>query len=164
MDVFKSCGITTGDNPQTVIDRIVNEKLKHNNQYVVLIIDSNGDVISMYNDWDGLVTNTKALNSNRFNSPVNKGKKITWIGLPENEDEKNEIRIEVIFIKRPSNTNILKRDSYVRNAYENVVTAKVKNIITDQSMVEPYNITYSFVNLKGEREFRTIDPVLTISR
>lgn len=124
--------------------RIEKEKLKKDarrDQYVVLTIDDNGNVINMENDWNN--NNSQVFdpqNPCEFTTPVDIGKTITWMGLSEKDN--NPINIEYVLMNNAKGKQILKSKSYNRGQND-AVTGKVKPRSIRKHDVEYYMIIYS---------------------
>lgn len=155
----------------TIIDkvkaRIILEKKKmellketksnRKDQFVVLRIDSHGAVKSMDNDWNGEVkTSFDTVGERNFITPVSIGKRITWIVMPEKEDD--DITIENIVIKNSSPKQILRNRSYIR-ASKHVVVGRVKNSNISPGDTQGYYLTYT---VNGHAY--VLDPIMEVHR
>jgi hypothetical protein len=150
-----------------VKDRIMKEKKKmilmkeakgsRKDQYVVLRIDSHGVVKSIDNDWNGTVkTSFDVVGESNFITPVNIGKNITWIVMPEKEDD--VITIENVVIKNSAGKQILRNRSYIRGN-KHVVVGRVKNSNISPGDTQEYYLTYS---VNGHAY--VLDPIMEVHR
>ncbi len=95
------------NNARTLIDL---EKDKDRNQYVVLTINDQGEVTQIENDWNAPYS-TGSFDPNKlcdFSTPVNKGKTITWIGIPDPNCKGTKIKIEYVLMNNAKGKQILK--------------------------------------------------------
>lgn len=126
-------------------------------QIVILTIDSDGNVLDIHNEWNSehhekpLFIKSTPCN---FISPVDKGKTITWIGIPENEEDK--ISIENIVMTNANGTQVLRNRSYIRGN-TGIVTGKVKDNNIKVGEQESYYLTY-----KVNDDLFVLDPILEI--
>ena len=132
------------------------EKNKLKDQYVVLTFDAEtGDLLDMCNEWevpDKGQSSFSQTNPCDFVTPVNKGRRITWIGIT---NQGNQITIQNIVINMNSNYEILKRKSYSRNRKAKVVVGKAKDKNIETGNTEHYYLTYTINGMT-----RLIDPVI----
>lgn len=144
---------------QEEIDRIQKELEKTIDQFVVLSIDSNGNVTKMYNNWNVNGTG-EFTNPEEFKTPVNQGKKITWIGIPY--EGTHTIIIENIAIK-PGSKDVLKQKAYKRKGGNYFVVGKIKDNGVNR-VSEGYSITFSVhgSSTKNIPSWYTIDPVISV--
>lgn len=126
-------------------------------QFVVLRIDSHGVVKSIDNDWNGDVkTSFDTVGERNFITPVNIGKNITWILMPEKEDD--VVTIENIVIKNSAEKQILRSRSYIRGN-KHVVVGRVKNSNISPGDTEEYYLTYT---VNGHAY--VLDPIMEVHR
>ncbi len=125
--------------------RIDFEKTKEENQIVVLTINDQGKVIHMHNAWNP-PNSTGSFDPNHpcdFSTAVNKGKTITWIGLPYPKNNTAiQIKIEYILMNNAKGKQLLKNKSYNRGQ-GNQVVGRVKNKNFIKGDIEYYYIVYS---------------------
>ncbi len=92
-----------------------------------MTINEAGTVTNIENDWNNTPPTTGSYNAENpcdFTTPVNKGKTITWIGIPDsNCKEPIKIAIEYILMNNAKGKQILKSKSYSR-AQADVVVGK----------------------------------------
>lgn len=127
-------------------ERIAQEKIKEQNQYVILTINETGKVINIENDWNNPLSTDNTYDPNKpceFTTPVNKGKTVTWIGIADpNCKQDITINIEYILMNNAKGKQILKDRNYNRGSSD-VVVGKVKNHGVNNGEIEDYYIVYS---------------------
>ena len=127
-------------------ERIKLEKTKEQNQYVILSIAQDGKVTNIENDWNTTQSSGSTYdpsNPCEFITPVNKGKKVTWIGIKDSDCKDDlVINIEYVLMNNAKGKQILKSRNYNRNLGD-TVEGSVKNSGVTNGEIEDYYIVYS---------------------
>lgn len=127
-------------------------------QFVVLTIDTNGKVLDIHNDWDfkddAKNVPFKETEPCSFVTPVDKGKSITWIGIPE--DREDIVSVENIVLKNSNGRQVLRSRSYIRGN-TGVVVGKAKDNSIQVGEKEEYYLTY-----KVNDKVYVLDPIIEI--
>ena len=125
---------------------------------MVLTIDTDGKVLDIHNDWDfkDSAKNIPFIETDpcSFVTPVDKGKSVTWIGIPEEKED--IITVENIVMKNSNGKQVLRSRSYIRGN-TGIVVGKAKDNSIRVGEKEEYYLTYS-VNGK----VYVLDPILEI--
>lgn len=133
-------------------------KKARKDQFVILTIDTNGKILDIHNEWNSedlkeqhAFVETDLCN---FISPVDKGKRITWIGIPANEED--QVTIENIVMANSNGPQVLRNRSYIRGN-TGIVTGKAKDNSVKVGEQESYYLTY-----RVNGTLFVLDPILEI--
>ena len=120
--------------------------MKDQDQIVALTINEAGEVTNMQNLWEYDTAKAKHFNKDApcdFNTPVDKGRTVKWIGLPDSNNTKPiEISIDYVLMINGKGKQILKSKTYSRDS-GNTVLGKVKKSGVKNGDIEDYYIVYS---------------------
>lgn len=142
------------------------EKKQRKDQYVILILRSNGNVLDIHNDWnwenedrssslmDPDAYTFQETDPCNFVTPVDRGKNILWAAIPENQDD--EVTIENVVMKNSNGNQVLRSRSYVRGN-TGVVIGRVRDKGIRAGEIEEYYLSYS---INGE--VFVLDPIIEI--
>lgn len=129
--------------PNNIIDL---SKMKDQDQIVALTINEAGDVTNMQNLWEYNPNTAKPFDKHNpcdFSTPVDKGRTVKWIGLPDSNNTKPiEISIDYVLMINGRGKQILKSKTYNRDS-GNTVLGKVKKSGVQNGDIEDYYIIYS---------------------